>query len=203
MKVVLLGNYCVGKSSICHRISRGYYNENSESTIGAGFYSINFRFNNTNEIDTVIKMDIWDTSGQEKYRTITPLYYHNADIIILVFDLSSHHSFNDITYWISEIKKQTPIKDEQIFIVGNKKDIVEFSSLDDYVYKLYAHYKYFKISAKTNEGISELFTEIGNKLNQLNHQHRTSTIDSVNQPLLLQNSKENHESSCYSNFKIC
>lgn len=203
MKVVLLGNYYVGKSSICQRISKGYYNENSESTIGAGFYSINFRYNSIGEIDTVIKMDIWDTSGQEKYRTITPLYYHNADIIILVFDLSSHHSFNDINYWVAEIKTQTTIKDEQIFIVGNKKDIVEFSPLDEHVYKLYPHFKYFKISAKTSEGIRELFSEIGIKLNQLNQQHRNSTIDSINQPLLLQNSNNHSKSNCYPKLKIC
>ena len=203
MKVVLLGNYYVGKSSICQRIYKGYYIENSESTIGAGFYSINFKFNNINEIETIVKMNIWDTSGQEKYRTITPLYYHNADIILLVFDLSDQNSFSDISYWMSEIKSRTQIKDDQIFIVGNKKDIIDFSSLDNSILRLYPQYKYLKVSAKTNEGISDLFLEIGIKLNQLNQQQRKSTIDSINHPLLLQYSDNKSRSTCYSNLNMC
>jgi len=197
MKVVLLGNYSVGKSSICHRIVKGHYIDNSESTIGAGYYSLNFKYYNVTEIEYSIKMDIWDTSGQEKYRSISHLYYHNANIIILVFDLTDQNSFNDIKYWVSEIKRNmTEIDDKNIYIVGNKRDAIEFTFYDKSVEEMYPNFKYFKVSAKTNEGIIELISDIKNNLKETYEINMTLGLDNSSTLLLPYKNKSRSKKCC-------
>ncbi|QPG75477.1 hypothetical protein FOA43_002832 [Brettanomyces nanus] len=121
-------------------------------------------------------MQIWDTAGQERFHNLTPLYYRNANLALVVFDLSDQLSFKKAEYWINELKEYMNDEDEgikmKIILVGNKLDLLErthddeFKECDfiDQVDKfLDAHDivdKWFKTSAKLNIGISELFNYV-------------------------------------------
>ena len=99
LKFVMLGNSTVGKTSLVNRCLVNRFLPYTETTIGASF--------NTKGIDidnNKVRMDIWDTAGQERYRSLIPLYYRNADCILLCIDLSNEINFeDDIEWWLNEV----------------------------------------------------------------------------------------------------
>lgn len=105
-----------------------------------------------------IKYEIWDTAGQEKYRSITKIYYNDADLILIVFDVSRPCSYDAIKhYWLKEVKNNSKA-DAMISIVGNKSDLA--SKVDDDQIKQDAEtkgYVYTKTSAKTSDGIKVFY----------------------------------------------
>ncbi|CAM9786397.1 unnamed protein product [Choristocarpus tenellus] len=117
VKVVLLGDTGVGKSSLVLRFVTNNFKPYSESTIGASFMSKMIMIDNT-----PIKFQIWDTAGQEKYHSLAPMYYRGASAAIVVYDITKAHSFETLKDWINELQAQGP-KDMAIAIAGNKKDL--------------------------------------------------------------------------------
>ena len=94
-KVVLVGNSCVGKSSIVVRYADDEFSEVFLATIGVDFRFKSFPLNGNK-----VKLQIWDTAGHERFRTITSSYYRGAHALLIVFDISDHQSFLDaINYW--------------------------------------------------------------------------------------------------------
>ena len=101
-KVILIGENSVGKTSIIIRYTTNQFNPLQLSTIGASFMNKIIKINN----DKIIKFEIWDTAGEEKYRSVNRLFYQNASVVILVYDITKQSSFDAIkNYWIKEIKK--------------------------------------------------------------------------------------------------
>ena len=99
-KVVLLGQSGVGKTCIIGRYVNGTFNSDVESTQGASFASKLVRYDQNN----TIKFDIWDTAGQEKYRSLSKIFYKDANIAILVYDITDKNSFEDIkNYWYKQL----------------------------------------------------------------------------------------------------
>jgi Ras-related protein Rab-1A len=95
-KVVLVGNSCVGKSSLVVRYADNDFSEFFLATIG-----VDFRFKAFNVRGENVKLQIWDTAGQEKFRTITSSYYRGAHALMIVFDITDLQSFTDATtYWL-------------------------------------------------------------------------------------------------------
>ncbi|GME70691.1 unnamed protein product [Ambrosiozyma monospora] len=104
VKVVLLGESSVGKSSILQRFQSNTFNENKSSTIGAAFISKKiFKTNPSNEDCSLINLQIWDTAGQERFHNLTPLYYRNANLALIVFDLNDESSFKKAEFWTKEL----------------------------------------------------------------------------------------------------
>jgi GTPase SAR1 family protein len=101
VKLVVVGNSGVGKSSLMVRFSDDQFNDSYRTTIG-----VDFRFKTLDMEGESVKIQIWDTAGQERFRTITNAYYKGADGIIMVYDKNDLQSFDDInTYWINEVEK--------------------------------------------------------------------------------------------------
>jgi GTPase SAR1 family protein len=101
VKLVVVGNSGVGKSSLMVRFSDDQFNDSYHTTIG-----VDFRFKTLDMEGESVKIQIWDTAGQERFRTITNAYYKGADGIIMVYDKNDLQSFDDInTYWINEVEK--------------------------------------------------------------------------------------------------
>lgn len=174
-RIVLLGDQGVGKTSIVKRFVRGTFNMNENSTIGASYFSQDVFID-----DRLIKFQIWDTAGQEAYRSLCPIYYRNADVGIIVFDVTRAQSFKSVETWIRSFKSNC--KDSLIILVGNKNDCEDESkevSLDE-VYNLSENMKtdFMCVSAKTGEGIQDMFLKIGcyikEKLNR-----ESNTIESM------------------------
>ena len=101
IKVVLIGESGVGKTSIISRFISNVFNPFQVSSIGASFISKTVEINNR-----TIKYELWDTAGQEQYRSVAKIFYQNASVVILVYDITKQSSFDAIkNYWIKEIKK--------------------------------------------------------------------------------------------------
>ena len=104
-KVVLLGDTNVGKTSILTRISKDQFRTDLQPTIGPHFVSKVFKLPNSTE---EIKLQIWDTAGQEKYRSLTPMYYRDACAAICVFDITQKNTLENAESWIKELKSNAP-----------------------------------------------------------------------------------------------
>ena len=102
-KTILIGESGVGKSCIIYRYINNKYDENSMSTTGANYITKHCEFE---EYDKSILFQIWDTAGQEKYRGLAKIFYKDAKIIILVYDITNKKSFEEIkNYWYKQIKE--------------------------------------------------------------------------------------------------
>ncbi len=105
-KVVLIGQSAVGKTNIIYKFVLNKFNPNHASTLGASFLTKNVLIGEENK---GIKYEIWDTAGQERYRALTKVFYKNATVCILVYDITRRASFEEIKdYWVKEIKDNTP-----------------------------------------------------------------------------------------------
>lgn len=179
VKVVLLGSTTVGKSSILNRFIRREYSTDSVPTIGAAFQS------KTLSVDTdEIKLQIWDTGGSERYRSMAPMYFHDAKAAIIVYDITSIESFNDISFWIKSLKDEGD-PDVYIALVGNKCDLQEMRKIPIETTKQFCatnNIDYFvESSALTGQSIDDIFQHVAEML--LKGPERVpKKVDIVNQP---------------------
>ena len=144
IKIVLLGDMNVGKTSFVTRYITGRFKEDNSSTLGASFFSHQVKLNNESHI-----LEIWDTAGQERYRSLAPMYFRNADVALIFFDLSNLNTYYSVNYWKNELIRYGPKNLLQI-VVGNKLDLVDKNTLD-LKYK-----KHFLISTKENIDLDKL-----------------------------------------------
>jgi len=116
-KVVLIGDSGVGKSNLLSRFTRNEFNLDSKSTIGVEFATRSI------QVDAkTIKAQIWDTAGQERYRAITSAYYRGAVGALLVYDISKHQTYENVTRWLKELRDHAD-SNIVIMLVGNKSDL--------------------------------------------------------------------------------
>lgn len=160
-KVCVVGNSYVGKTSIIDRTIHSTFQEKYQATIPVAFQSYPY----TCQDHTEIEFQIWDTAGQEDYHSLVPLYYNNSDVILIVYDVTSSTSFQEIDRWMEQISHR--VDDSLIILVGNKIDLqnerqVEFSRAQDYANQN-NFTKYFEVSAKTGEGIDGLWSYLADE----------------------------------------
>ena len=150
-KIIFVGDAGVGKTSIINRIADNPFNESYEMSIGVDFMSKNLRYHSQN-----IKLQIWDSAGQEKYKGLIPSYVRNSSIVFVVYDISSKNSFNNVPSWISFIKS---IEKTTIILCGNKIDLTtrEVQKNDGEKYAEKEGISFFEVSAKTNENVKLMF----------------------------------------------
>ena len=163
-KVVLIGESGVGKTSIISRFITNTFSSILMSTTGASFATKSIYLEKE---DRTVKFEIWDTAGQEKYRSLAKVFYKNAQVCLLVYDISRKTSLDEIkNYWFKEIKNNAT--DNIILaLAGNKSDMYEFEEVSDEEAKNYAkeiNAIFQKTSAKTDVGVNELFKMIGQKV---------------------------------------
>ena len=160
-KILTIGDGGVGKTSILRRYVENKFLKHHLSTIGIDFLSKTLKIK-----DKEIKLKIWDTAGQERYRQITSHIYKDADGIILVFDVTSEESFNQITDWMEQIKNNVSKEEINLILIGNKCDLadrmVEKERGEEMAKKL--KIKYFETSALTGQGINEAFEELAKQI---------------------------------------
>ena len=120
LKVILLGDAGVGKSSIILRYYQNKFNENGVPTFGASYV-----IKEVEKKEIIFKLNIWDTSGQEKYRSVTKLFVQGASIVILVFSVDRPESFQILDFWYKEVLKICQGEENFILgVLGNKSDLL-------------------------------------------------------------------------------
>ena len=158
IKILTLGDTMVGKSSIVLRFSEDKFNESKFPTIG-----IDFKTKYIKVRDASVKVLIWDTAGQEKFRNIAKQYYKGANGVLLIYDVTSRKSFERIDDWLIELKENNKIDELYVVLVGNKIDLDERREVSKEEGEKYAadnNINYSEVSAKTGAGILNLFNGI-------------------------------------------
>lgn len=116
-KIVMLGAASTGKTSIVNRFAHDRFSQTSESTIGAAFVSKILKTG-----DREVKLEIWDTGGSEKYRSLAPMYYRDTHAAIIVFDLTSSTTLDDAKIWLDELRERGPPR-VVVACAANKADL--------------------------------------------------------------------------------
>ena len=161
-KVVMLGASSTGKTSIVNKFAHNRFSQTSESTIGAAFVSKILQIGSKE-----VKLEIWDTGGSEKYKSLAPMYYRDTQAAIIVFDLTAPASLNDAKMWLDELKQHGPPKCI-ISLAANKADLAAQREIKDDEIQTFISQNQFdffnETSAMTGQNIDKLFTEISEKL---------------------------------------
>lgn len=156
VRVVFVGESLVGKTSLINQFARSSFDQNPPSTIGAVFHSRELVIHGKK-----VGVQIWDTAGQEKYRSLGPIYYRDASAGICVFDMTEKRSLVNLDVWISEFLKYA--QDPLLFVVGNKNDVECENKVGVDEARAFAK-KHGAVceftSAKTGENVRELFDKI-------------------------------------------
>ncbi|RDW71227.1 putative RAS small monomeric GTPase Rab6 [Coleophoma cylindrospora] len=187
VKLVLLGEAAVGKSSLVLRFVNNDFQENKEPTIGAAFLT-----QKCNLPTRTIKFEIWDTAGQERFASLAPMYYRNAQSALVVYDLTKPTSLIKAKHWVAELQRQAS-PGIVIALVGNKLDLTNEASesadplnddgdadtaegdessgdarkISTAEAKSYAEEEgllFFETSAKLGTNVTEVFTAIANAI---------------------------------------
>lgn len=116
-KLIIIGDSSVGKTSLTHRATNGVFKDKSFPTIGFEFFPFIVRYK-----DTIIKLEIWDTCGQEAYRSLVKSYFSNSSLAIIVYAIDNRKSFSSIEEWIRQCKNLCS-PDTKFFLIGNKNDV--------------------------------------------------------------------------------
>lgn len=169
-KVTFVGDSRSGKTSIIKRYQENLFSRDTQTTIGVDF-TIKEIDASPPEQPSSLKMQIWDTAGQEKFSPIIRLYFKSSYAVVIVFDLTNPYSFEHIINWIRSVREE--YEPEMYIVVGNKSDL----KLKRAVSKQYVHstlatikptfeYKYIETSAKKDYNISQLFDLIIRDINE-------------------------------------
>ena len=116
-KLIIVGDSGVGKSCLSIKASRNYFEDFYSPTVGFEFLTFNVKIE-----DKTVKLQIWDTCGQEVYRSLISSFYRSASLAIVVYSVDDENSFNNIEKWLNDIKTQSN-PDVKIFLIGNKADL--------------------------------------------------------------------------------
>jgi Ras-related protein Rab-2A len=154
LKYIVIGNSSVGKSNILLRYTHNQFNEEYQSTIGVEFGAKNINLNNK-----IYRIQIWDTAGQENFRSITRAYYKNSVCALVVYDITKRESFENVLSWIQDCRNQSP-KTIIMVLVGNKNDLEnlrEVSYDEGEEFAKNNNMIFFETSAKTGLNITKIF----------------------------------------------
>ncbi|CBK20309.2 uncharacterized protein [Blastocystis hominis] len=159
--VVLIGDSNVGKTNILSRFANDEFNLDSKATVGVEFSAKCVKVNNS-----IIKAQIWDTAGQERYRSITSAYYRGAVGALMVYDITSRSSFENVEGWLSELRQHSD-GDMVVVLIGNKCDLANQRSISTDEARAYAekhNMAFIETSAYERTGIDEAFTMVLKRL---------------------------------------
>ena len=156
LKYVIVGDASVGKSNLLLRYTHGEFREEYQLTIGVEFGSNNLVINNN-----IYRIQIWDTAGQENFRSITRSYYKNSACALIVYDITRRESFVSLSDWIEDCKNSSP-KTVVMVLVGNKCDLSQNREVNEEEGREFAEKHgmlFFETSAKTGQNVEEVFKQ--------------------------------------------
>ncbi|OMJ86213.1 hypothetical protein SteCoe_12353 [Stentor coeruleus] len=197
-RVIIVGDTCVGKSCLLLKFTENSFKESHDVTLGVEFGTRSISIEGK-----PIKLQIWDTSGQESFRSITRSFYRRADAVILVFDLTARHTFEHCTHWLEEIK-QNSSNDVAIFLAGNQADLIETkletpevenSEVQDLVTKSQLC-GFLETSAKTGLNVDQLFFNTAKELMSRSNDKKSTAFTGEKLEIQLPTSNKKRSKCC-------
>ncbi|MFX1513118.1 MAG: Rab family GTPase [Promethearchaeota archaeon] len=170
LRVALIGDGAVGKTSIRKRFMGEGFIVNYQATIGADFSAKKVYLPNGEEVE----FQIWDLAGQPSYESVRPIYYHGSMGALVIYDLTRKSTFENIMLWVNELWKNTGTGKVPIILLGNKADLIEASpdsipleegeelanQLTKETEEIYSKVVFYATSAKTGQNIDEAFIQL-------------------------------------------
>ena len=157
-KIIIIGNSGIGKSSITNRGTKNIFYNDFSSTIGFENYSFNIKLE-----EKIIHLHIWDTCGQEKFRSLIQNFYRKASLAFIVYSVTDRESFEQVDNWYREVKNNTGNVDIKIFLIGNKIDLENLRVVQTEEGQKYYEEnnltKFFEVSAKSGFNAQNIFIE--------------------------------------------
>ena len=161
-KIIIVGDSGVGKSCLSIKASRNYFEDFYSPTVGFEFLTFNVKVEDQN-----IKLQIWDTCGQEVYRSLISSFYRSASLAIIVYSIDNEESFINIEKWLNDVKSQSN-PDVKIFIIGNKADLEDKREVTKEAGEKFFHEHklsfFTETSAKTGFNVQNVFIEVAKEL---------------------------------------
>ncbi|XP_072027067.1 ras-related protein Rab-13-like [Amphiura filiformis] len=161
LKVLLVGGSSVGKTCILRRFVEGEFPNKCKATLG-----LDFKIKSMKIGQQIVKMQLWDTSGQERFRSMTQAYYRGASGIMLVYDVTEENTLTTLPDWLGDITNYAP-EDVEVVLLANKSDVGEQRVVSKEAGEEFAKehgLKFFETSAVENINITEAFTAMAELL---------------------------------------
>lgn len=179
-KIIVIGDSGVGKSCLTMKASKNYFENYYSPTVGFEFFTFNVKIK-----DTKIRLQIWDTCGQEVYRSLISGFYRNSSLAIMVYSIDNETSFNSLETWLNELKVQAN-PNVKILLIGNKVDLDDKRTIS---YEMGEKFckdnglnKFLEASAKTGFNAQKVFVEAAKTLYEenLNYKERVNKANKNN-----------------------
>ena len=169
-KLIVIGDAGVGKSCLTMKATKNYFDNYYSPTVGFEFFTFNIKLKGKN-----IRLQIWDTCGQEVYRSLISGFYRNASLAIVVYSIDNEKSFQNIESWLNEIKIQGN-PNVKIFLIGNKSDLEDKRKIStekaENFYKEQGLDMFLETSAKTGFNTQKIFVEAARFLYEENLKYK-------------------------------
>lgn len=179
-KVCVIGNVSVGKSALSNRLQYDSFESDYKATVGAGYCP--YRLNTSH--GKSVELQIWDTAGTERYKTLSPIYFRDSSAAIIVYDQSNNESFLSLKEWLKSYKEYSDTN-PVICIAANKSDLPETERLkeNNEAAKNWCQaegYLFFETSAAEGKNVKEMFQEVSEKLVERKHRIQPDSGIQVN-----------------------
>ena len=198
-KIIIIGDSGVGKSSLLKRAVQNRFDESYQATIGFEFLLMHYKIN-----ELKFKLQIWDTCGQEMYRSLVQGFYRNTSLAIIVYDVNNPKSFEGLEVWLKDLRQQTE-QEIPIFIVGNKSDMEKKVPTEDAkIFSTSNRTKYFaECSARSGYNVKEIFNEAAKQLYESYKKYQSKNKAPGNNRLKLDKKEDDNNKDNTKKKKCC
>ena len=175
-KVILCGNSTVGKTTLLLRLAKGVFEENVSTTTACSFSSISYTVN-----DKTYFFNAWDTAGQEAYRSLIKIYFRQANIALIVIDVTQPNGLDGISDWVKQIKNGAQ-EDVIMILVANKIDLDEQRQISQDDLKITSEkfgFSYIEVSSKSGEGIKPLLELLVTSWETINSSAKKNSFEAI------------------------
>lgn len=162
-KVVIIGDSNTGKTCLTDRFTENKFYNTHDSTLGVDYRTRTVPVHNSLGKRDNIKLQIWDTAGQETFKSITRLYYRNMTVAIITYDITNRESFNNCKMWLNELRENGDTIATRVVLIGTKTDLeykrkITFEEGTDFAKS--NNTLFYEVSSKLNKNVKEAFTSI-------------------------------------------